>query len=68
MKPFEFTPAQIYKHMAKLTAPHFNVLCLRAENRSITEMALLLVVPKGTVKSRLHRATNNLKRLIQQAS
>jgi DNA-directed RNA polymerase specialized sigma24 family protein len=68
MKPFEFTPQQIYEHMNKMTAPHFNVLCLRAENRTITEMALLLVVPKGTVKSRLHRATKNLRAHIQQAS
>jgi DNA-directed RNA polymerase specialized sigma24 family protein len=64
MKPFEFTAQQVWEHKDGLSDTHFDILQMRVECCSIVQMALEQAVPKGTVKSRLHRATKSLKELI----
>lgn len=61
----EFTTSQVWTRREKLTRKHFDILMLRSEGKSYPEIGLLLVLPKGTVKSRLHRARQCLRGIIQ---
>lgn len=56
-----------FNHLAEyqnqLSADHANVLIYREFGYNYNELAHILNIPKGTVKSRLHRAQKKLREL-----
>jgi RNA polymerase sigma-70 factor, ECF subfamily len=55
--------------LGTLSAPHRRVLVeMYYNNRSVTETARLLGIPPGTVKSRAHYATRQLRRILAPSS
>ena len=57
---------RVNEALGKLKEPQrMVVLLVSMEGFSVTEAAELLELPKGTVLSRLHRARDTLKRLLQ---
>lgn len=65
------TSLDVRAALASLSAPHREVIFeIYYNNRSVAETASILGIPPGTVKSRAHRATHQLRRLLgtRQAS
>lgn len=59
---------QVQQALALVTADHRIVLVLREiEDRSYEEIAEILQLPLGTVRSRIHRGRQELKQLLSQA-
>ena len=59
----------VHELLARLKLPHREVLTLRfLEGFSIGEMAQILGVSEGTVKSRLHYAKNKLQEKLERAN
>jgi RNA polymerase sigma-70 factor (ECF subfamily) len=57
----------VEKLLSKLSADHREVLVLRYfEGLKISEMATMLKIPPGTVKSRLHNATQGLRKVLPE--
>ena len=55
--------------LEELTANHRSVLLLReVEGLTYAEIASILMIPRGTVMSRLHHARNNLQKAFRRAS
>lgn len=63
----EFEDAEhIHRGLLKLSLPHREVLTLYfLEDLSVEEVAVILGVPAGTVKSRLHYARLALRKVIE---
>lgn len=62
-----FTRAQLEGALAKLSGEHRAVLALHdMEGYTLVEMASILEVPTGTLKSRLHRARARIRDLLNQ--
>jgi RNA polymerase sigma-70 factor (ECF subfamily) len=62
------TAEQIHAALARLSVAHREVLTLHfLEGASVEEIAAVLEVPDGTVKSRLHYAKRALRDLIEQS-
>ena len=58
----------IREAMARLGADQRAILSLRyLEDMSTREIAAVLAVPEGTVKSRLHAARNELKHFLERS-
>jgi len=64
--PLDFDDAeQVHRGLLSLSLPHREVLTLFfLEDLSIEEVATVLGVPQGTVKSRLHHAKRALRKVI----
>lgn len=55
--------------LSKVSAEHREVLLLKyIEGLSIKEIVQYLKIPENTVKTRLHRAINNLRKLLEQGN
>ena len=66
--PLELEDAeQVHRGLASLSRPHREVLTLFfLEDMSVEEVASVLGVPPGTVKSRLHYAKRSLRKVIAE--
>ena len=67
---FDFTDAeQVHRGLSALPLPHREVLTLFfLEDLSVEEIATVLGIPPGTVKSRLHYAKRALRKAIAEES
>jgi RNA polymerase sigma-70 factor, ECF subfamily len=67
-EPLDFTDAeQVHRGLLALSLPHREVLTLFfLEDLSVEEVATVLGVPPGTVKSRLHYAKQTLRKVIAE--
>lgn len=59
-----YDASTIDRYLGDLTEGHRQVLYLAATGTSYKEMAEIMCIPVGTVRSRLHRANCHLDRLI----
>jgi DNA-directed RNA polymerase specialized sigma24 family protein len=57
----------VEQHATKLSSDHRAVLIAAADGATYTEISVTLKLPFGTVKSRLHRATKVLDRIVAAA-
>jgi RNA polymerase sigma factor (sigma-70 family) len=66
--PLDFEDAeQVHRGLLSLSLPHREVLTLFfLEDLSVEEVATILGVPPGTVKSRLHYAKRSLRKVIAE--
>lgn len=61
--------AAVHAGLEKLSLPHREVLTLFfLEDLTINEIAIVLGIPPGTVKSRLHHAKKSLKAVLSQGA
>ena len=66
-RPEEPRPDDLASVLEALPAPHREVLLMRfLDGMSLSEIALALQLPLGTVKSRLHNTRNELKRILRE--
>jgi RNA polymerase sigma-70 factor (ECF subfamily) len=57
----------LHRYLSKLSSKHQEVLALRYfEDLSMTEISQILQKPEGTVKSMLHRAIDNLRKMMEK--